>query len=393
MKEKKKIIIVNNNLNTGGTTSALVNLLNEIKEIYDVTILIFNAGEEHNVSLPGEVTLIKANSYLRLLGITQDQTSEEGLHLYLLRGILALWTKFINNFLPFKILFSTQKKIKGYDVAISYLQGSLKNQFYGGCNEYVLSKVEADKKIGFVHCDYLKYGGNTGINKYYYRKFDSIAAVSNGCSSNFKKAIPELSSKVFSVRNFHNFNDIKRRGMENPVQYNEEFFNMVTVARLSSEKGIIRTIDAIKKLKNNNYKIQWHIVGDGPQRSEIEQYIKERSLENNIFLYGNKNNPYRYITNADIFLLPSFHEAAPMVIGEAKCLGTPVITTNTISAKEMIIEGKEGFISENNENALYDNLLKILNNPKLIENCREYLNSQNYSNEEALEQFLSIVES
>lgn len=92
---------------------------------------------------------------------------------------------------------------------------------------------------------------------------------------------------------------------------------------------------------------------------KINQMIKEKGLSNDIDLVGKKNNPFVYIKNADFFLLPSFHEAAPMVYGEAISLGVPVVTTNTISAKELIEERDYGIVCENSEEGIYSTLKNI----------------------------------
>jgi len=81
--------------------------------------------------------------------------------------------------------------------------------------------------------------------------------------------------------------------------------------------------------------------------NSIKNIIQESSMKNNIYLFGEKRNPYRYMKNADYLVLSSYHEAAPMVYDEANILGLPIISSNTISAKEMIIDGiiNDDFIS------------------------------------------------
>jgi glycosyltransferase involved in cell wall biosynthesis len=238
----------------------------------------------------------------------------------------------------------------------------------------------------------LKFGGNTLKNKKIYKKFDEIIAVSNGCRTSFIQSIPELSSKTFCVKNCHDYDEVKKRANESPIIYNSKCFNIVTVARLSKEKGIIRTIDLIDKLIKKNYKICWHIIGDGNQRKDIEELIALYSLEENIILYGNQDNPYRYMINADLFLLPSYHEAAPMVFDEAKCLGLPILTTNTISAKEMVEECDAGWTCENSTEGIQKKLEYILNHSFEFEELREKLRTQNFNNIQALKQFDCMLE-
>ena len=77
-------------------------------------------------------------------------------------------------------------------------------------------------------------------------------------------------------------------------------------------------------------------MGDGPQKLVLEKKIVNYHMENCVLLLGEQENPYRYMLNADYLLVPSLHEAAPMVFDEANILGLPIISTNTTSASEMV---------------------------------------------------------
>ncbi|MGA6841334.1 glycosyltransferase [Priestia megaterium] len=389
---KKKILIVNNNLATGGVQRSLVNLLNHIKEEYEVTLLLFSNSGSYVQHVPSEVKVIEAAPLLRLLGMSQAQARNLGYTAYSLRSTFALYTKIFNNHLPISLLISNQNKLSGFDVAISFLHNAEEKSFYGGCNEFVLQRVQAKLKVAFIHCDYSNYGGNTPKNQQTYKKFDKIAAVSEGCRQSFVKAIPELDERTQCVYNFHNYSEYITKANANPINYSDGHLNIVTVARLSSEKGILRGIDVLKRLVKEKYRIRWHIIGDGSQRNEIEKKILASDLKEYIILYGNQENPYRFIKNADLFFLPSFHEAAPMVFNESKFLGVPIITTNTTSAVEMVKEGFEGTVCENNEEDMYKAIKRVLNDPNIIKDYKNYLTAQNYTNVTALEQFRKLIE-
>lgn len=391
MVHKKKIIIVNNNLAIGGIQKALINLLDEIKEKYEVTLFIYHNDGEFKKNVPSQVKVLEANSLLKLLGVSQKGAKKEGVFLYFFRAILVIWTKFISNCIPFKILITSEKKLQDYDVAISYLQSSDDNPFYGGCNEFVLRRIDASKKIAYIHCDYLNFGGNTLENNTNYKKFDTIVAVSEGCKKNFLRVIPELKDKIQVVRNCHNYKEIKRIADTSPIIYRPNEFNIVTVSRLSKEKGILRTIHIISQLIMKGHKICWHIVGEGYQRKEIEALIESYSLVDNIILYGNQKNPYRYMVNADLFLLPSYHEAAPMVFNEAKYLGLPILATETASSKEIIEDEFAGWVCENSIKGIAEKLEYILEHTNDIRLIRERLKKQKFDNELALEQFNHVV--
>jgi len=391
--ERKRVLFVNNNLDTGGVQRSLINLLNLASSDYDITLFLFSkCGEYENCLIP-RVKVIEASPILSLLGISQEQAKKKGLFLYGLRAILVIYTKIRNNHLPISLLVATQKKLMGYDTAISFLHNCTENILYGGCNDFVLKRVEAREKISFLHCDFKEYGGNTWQNRKMYEQFDKIAAVSEGCKKSFLEAAPKLGEKTYCVYNCNDFSDYNIKATDNPIVYAKDCLNLITVARLGSEKGILRVIKVINKLNNEGYRVRWHLVGDGPQRKEIEKMVQSLGLTDQIILYGNQKNPYRYIINADALLISSFHEAAPMVINEAKFLGVPVISTNTTSAEEMILENREGFICENSEDGLYLILKFIIDSPEKLLECREFLSKQIYNNEKALSQFKNLISS
>lgn len=381
MSPKKKLIIVNNNLETGGIQRALVNLLTEIKGKYDITLFLFYKNGPYLDLIPKEIKVIEASGLLRILGTSKEEAKKLGFFYYLLRGFCILLSKVFFNHLPINILVSLHKKIGNYDIAISYLQNAREHIFYGGCNEFVLKRIESKKKITFCHCDFIRSEVNTKRNREIYRQFDTIVGVSEGCKKTIVEAMPDIENKTYAIRNFHNYDEYEMLSNLDTVQYDHNYLNIVTVARISSEKGLLRTVDVVKKLSVEGYKIKWHVIGDGPEKKALELKIKQLDLEENILLYGNQINPYRFIKNADIFLLPSFHEAAPMVIDEAKSLGVPVITTETISAREMVKSYHEGLVCENSKKGIYEGLKVVLDHSDYLVQWKKNLQEKIFSNE------------
>lgn len=390
-KAKKKILIVNNNLATGGVQRAFINLLQQIEKKYDITVFVFSKTGDYVNKIPPSVKVLEASSYLRVLGLSQRHTMKLGLKHYIIRYLCGVYTKIFSNHLPIAFLLTTEKRLSGFDAAISFCHSAEEKALYGGCNEFVLKRVDAKQKITFVHCDFLNYGGNTIKNREIYRQFDKIAAVSEGCKRSFMRAIPEVLGKVHCVYNCHNFSEYRKYARVNPKNYRKECMNIVTIARLSPEKDLLKGIRIVSQLIKDGYSIYWHIIGDGAQRNEITKEIIKYGLENYISLYGNQENPYKYLLNADLFLLISLHEAAPMVFMEAKSLHVPIITTNTISASEMVRDGFEGIVCENNETAIYQAIKGILKEPFLIEKYKQNLRSISFTNELAIKQFKQLM--
>ena len=388
---KKRIVIVNNNLEIGGVQKALISLIKEIADIYDTTLLLFSDTGVYLNEIPQNVKVIKCNSLYKYLGISQSQcTSKKD---YLIRGFLAFATRLFGRDFVLKLISFSQKKLSNkYDCAISFLHNGGKKSFYGGCNEFVLNKINSDLKIGFLHCDYSSCGANYKSNNKNYFRFDRIAACSDGCKNAFLNCLPELSHKTFVVRNCYNFEKIKQKSAEEAIVFDEKYVNIVSVARLSKEKGINRGIIAVSEAIKQSVNVKYHIVGDGIERQGLKELCKDLSIEENVVFYGNQTNPYKYMANADMLLLPSYHEAAPLVIDEARCLGLPVLTTATTSSKDMVEKTCCGWVCDNSQQALSQKLTELVINANVIKAKKEEMQNQKVTNEKALKEFCVLLE-
>ncbi len=369
----KKILFVMTNLNSGGIATSLVNLVNVIADnhSYSISVLLFDESGSNIHKLPNNVSIILGNKYTSFLSNSLKYTREKGLAIFLFRVFVTGLTRLIGKKYTYKLIFSTLRQALVYDIAISFSQSSPSNRLYGGCNEFVIEKVTATHKISFLHADYLKYGLHSKYNSILYSKFNKIACVSNSVKKQFIDCNPKLSSNTFVVKNIHDCSKIRTKANDTSLIYNEGY-NILTVSRLTSEKGLLRAMNVIKKLHDIKLDFKWHIVGDGPLKSFLREYTYNNSLSDIVVFYGDDQNPYKYMKNANALLVPSFHEAAPMVIEEAIILGLYVVTTNTLSAAEMVSSDDIGNICENNEDGLYNSLKKLITERPKILNLPRY---------------------
>ena len=125
----------------------------------------------------------------------------------------------------------------------------------------------------------------------------------------------------------------------------------------------------LEKMKDDGF--VWRIAGEGPDADRARRLVAECGLEDRVIFLGKLVNPYPYFKKSDIVLVPSYNEAAPMVFGEAEVFGTPVFSTNTLSAAEMINDGS-GWICENTDSAIAENLKDVIRDFKKGKNkCRK----------------------
>lgn len=386
----KKIIIVNNNMKVGGVQKSLYNLLWSINGEYEVTLLLFRAIGEYMDCLPAGVKVLEAKGLFRYLGVSQGEC--KGLD-SLKRGMLAALCRVSGRSRVMKLLLASQQRMREeYDCAIAFLHNGNVQNFYGGVQEFVLYRVKARKKVAFLHCDYRNCGANHPKNNQLIGQFDQIAACSDGCRKAFVSVLPEWETKCATVTNCHRFEEIQALALENPVAYDRSCRNVVMVSRLAHEKGVERALEAMAVAVGKGIPAVLHIVGGGPMESFLRQRTAELNITEFVRFYGEQRNPYRYMKHADLFLMTSFHEAAPMVIEEAVSLGVPVLTVETTSSLEMVAQRERGWVCANRQEALNEMLMQVLGDPGLLQAVRARLRGGVMDNTLALEQFMKVIE-
>lgn len=384
----KKILIVNNNMHIGGVQKALINLLWNIQDQYDVTLLLFADVGACLQELPPRIKVITLKSGYRYLGLSGGdlKTRKQKLARAFYGGISRVFGRKYATWL----MALGQRKLQSYDVAISYLHNGANRVFYGGCNEFVLRHVRAKRKITFLHCDFQLSGANTRRNRRQYRRFDVIAACSRGCADSFLAVNPKLQDRVHIVYNCHRYPNIHAQAAADPRVLSGRI-NVVTVARLGKEKGVERALQVVAAMGAAGEKMHYYIVGNGVQRPLLEQLIREHCLEKTVTLCGAMTNPYGILQAADLLWIPSYSEAAPLVIGEAACLGVPVLSTCTSSAQEMIANLGYGWVCDNDREAMMQALLRLLHHPEQLAEQKKFLARQKFHNDLPLRQFYAAL--
>lgn len=382
---KKKILIACNNLHVGGIQRSLINLLNEISNQYDVTLFLFYPQGEYTI--PKGVRVICGNRFTKIMGMSQGEAEQDGAFTRIWRAGWTVVTRLVGCGIPFRILCAFQRLHEEYDVAISFMQNSAFRYFYGGCNEFIVNSVRAKWKISFVHCDFAHYFGNNAYNRKYYRHFDRIACVSDSCKRVFDAACPELAERTTVVHNCYCFSEMQEMAQAFEAEHTPGKVNLFTSARISEEKGIFRMIGILERLKKSGCDFVWRIAGGGALYEKAVEMSRKAGLTEQIIFLGIQNNPYPYFKSADLLLVPSYDEAAPMVFGEAMAFGLPILTTDTTSAKELVADLGIGFVCENSDLGIETALRNLLCHPELLKRYR-----RETDNRTALCEFMAVCE-
>ena len=385
----QKIFFVINDLAIGGVQSSLRNLLAEIHNRYDITLLCFDNRALSDAQLPADIKVISVCSPFRYFGCSQAETRNQPIR-YIARAFWAILTRIFGRSFVIKLMLPFQRRIGRYDCAISFLHESPQKNFYGGCNEFVLKRVDAQKKVAWLHCDFEQCGANTSNSRHIYQQFDQIVACSEGTKQTFIRCMPQFADKCVSIRNCNEYGKIRQLAGKG-VAYDTSVFNIVTVARLDKEKGIERAIHAVHECVNRGYQVHYHIIGGGALEETLKGMVLELGLSKTVTFYGSQSNPYVYMIHADLFILPSYHEAAPMVFDEAACLGVPVLATRTTSTDEMIARSHSGFVCENSDEGIKLGLLELMEHPEKLIEIKKALEIREFSNAAIVEAFDQII--
>lgn len=230
---------------------------------------------------------------------------------------------------------------------------------------------------------------------------------------------PEDKGKVFCIYNIINVEHIIEEGKRNTNEEYLEFLskhkhNAVSVGRFCREKGFEYLIKAVA-LVNNSEDLGLILVGDGELKHEYEKIIYSLGLEEKVFLTGFQDNPYKYMSKCNFYILSSISEGFPNVIGEAMALSLPIIATNCFSGPAEILKTDQSYstindhfiecefgiltppFEEHSDNEaqisiLGDAIKHLMHNEYLMEKyrCASYERSLVFSEDNAYKQFAYI---
>ena len=371
-KKKRKILFVISTLRCGGAEHALVSLLNKMDyQKYDVDLLVLcETGMFYKEKIPKEVYIISPHISLR--GVLEP-TIKNYIKCFL-RGewkIIAIHIKrIIDNIIetsPKKAPFwsyywaeygrMVRKLDKQYDVAIGYLEGL---SIY-----YCVDKVLADRKIGWVHTNYVDSKQNRSMDEEYFDKLDRLVTMSEPASETLANVFPQYRDKINTIHNTLDEKEVLMLSEENVKDVKEDFAGttIVSVGNILPVKGYDLAIEACEQLVQAGKKIRWLVIGRKDQAKQLEEMISEKKLGDIFILMGMKSNPYKYMRLADVYVQCSRYEGFSTTIREAKLLLKPIVATNCQGINDQIQNQKNGTLVEINAENIFMGILDLIENP------------------------------
>lgn len=343
----KKILFLIHDLGHGGAEKVLVNLVNNMDyKKFDITVMtLFDVGVNRQY-LDQRITykscfskMIPGNSkIMKLLTPTQ-------LHEWLIK--------------------------EHYDIEVSYLEGP-SARIISGCRE------KNTKLVCWIHIEQKTIERAVASFRskkeaeICYNRFDKIVTVSETVKRDFMSlfSIRKPVDVLYNTNETYKILELSKEPVENKI-FTSNSFKIVGVGKLLKNKGFDRLASIEKRLLDEGYKIEVYILGEGPEFATLKRYARENNMSNSLTLLGYKTNPYKYIAKCDLFVCASLAEGFSTAASEALIVGTPVCTVEVSGMREMLGNNEYGLITDNNDDALYQGIKNLIDDPLLLTYYRE----------------------
>ncbi|MBI0577956.1 glycosyltransferase family 4 protein [Neobacillus cucumis] len=188
------------------------------------------------------------------------------------------------------------------------------------------------------------------------KKFNRIVAVSQyvkDCHVGYNSDL-----KSISIIN----NGIEDRFISFNFNNNDGRLNLLSISVLNKVKNIYKSLEIIKLLRDRNIKVYYRIIGDGPERENIEAFVRVNGLEDMVKIEGkvNRSDVFNFINESDALIFTSLSEGFGLVVVESMMMGKPAIVSNISVMTEIIDNQIDGIIATNN-NDFINGIYKLIN--------------------------------
>lgn len=347
----KNIVILALHLGTGGIENAISSISNILCDKYNVKIIstyklqdnpAFELDKKIKIEYliddkPNKIELQNAIKHFNIFNIVKE-------------AIKSIKILYLRKY----CMISAIKKIDA-DIVIS--TRDIHNKLLGKYGRKNIIKIAQEHNH---HNNNIKY-----INKVIksLKYIDYFMPTSKELSDFYKEKLKKSKIKVKFIRNSISYYPTKISNLEKQ--------NIISVGRLSPEKGYLDLIEVFKKVINRYPDWNLKIVGDGPQRDELERKIKTEKLEEYIELTGfkNKKELEEIALNSSVYVMTSYTESFGLVLIEAESYGLPILVFDSAQGAHEIVQNEQnGYLIENrNKDEMADKIIQLIESKKLRE--------------------------
>lgn len=398
---RKKLLITIYDMEIGGIERSLINMLECMDyERYQVDVLVFSHKGDFYSLLPSPIQLLPEERRLTVYRSSLMACVRGG---HIGAAIIRIFARMLS------IAKANRERFKEGG---GYVQMQLVSKYYSAImpslstcydaaisyawpHDYVLRRVNARKKIAWIHTDYSQLEIDNELDYQMWKPYDHIASISEACTKAFLSKYPNLSNRIVQIENINSPSFIKRMATDvsEELAMDPKVFKLLTVGRLSFVKGFDLAIHALKQLKEKGLShVKWYVIGYGGYESALRELIRENGLEEEFILLGKKVNPYPYMAACDLYVQPSRYEGKAVTVTEAQILGKPVMITNYSTASSQVLHQFNGYISELSVEGIAEGIALLHNHPdirsRLADNCRK----QDFGNSSELDRLYALID-
>ncbi len=397
----KKILIASCDMGIGGVERSLAGMLEQFSyDEYKVDLMLYSQSGEFMELLHEDISLLDEMAEYKTFRSSIAETFRArqigiGITRLVSKARTALETRlrkleepgYYQQQLMWRYALPLLPKLEQrYDVAISFLWP----------HYFVADKVAADVKIAWIHTDYSTIVTNHSMDLKMWSNFDHIIAVSDACKSSFISRYKELKDKVSVIENIISPPAVSMLAdsgeVDNPM-LRDRRFKLLTVARLSYQKGIDQAIKAFDMLRQLGYRdMAWYVVGYGGEEAALREQIAEHGLQDSFVLLGKQTNPYPFVKACDLYVQPSRYEGKAITVTEAKILGKPVVITGYPTAASQVTNYIDGYITEQSVEGIAAGIERLYQDKELRDRLARNCAGMDYGNAYELQKLYSLFQ-
>lgn len=343
-----KILFVIHDLGGGGAEKVLVNLVNSLdRNLFDITVLSMFGGGVNEQFLNQDVRLIH----------------------FFPRAVRG--NRFVLRMFPPEVLHRWMIKEK-YDIEVSFLEG-VAARVVSGCPN------EDTKKISWIHVEQktpetasLSFR-NIEEAAECYSRFDRTAAVSGSVADDFHALFPmiEKADVLYNPQNPQRILQLAKEPSKGLPKKDSAGFKLIGIGKLMPNKGFDKLISITERLINEGMDVTAYILGCGKEQEHLEELIREKHLEDHVFLMGYQVNPYPLIREADLFVCTSQNEGFSTAAAESLILGVPAASTPAAGMHEMLQDWADTAVSQDySAESMYPLIRNLIQDKELYQAYR-----------------------
>ena len=357
---KKKICFLGFSLfSIGGAQRVTLSLANDLCKEYETHVISLCEIENRNNYFVDEKVKIKS------FGLPNSAQAREAL----------------------KLFFKLKSYINKNKIDVLFIAGSLPIPVVSILRPFINAKV--------VFCDHENLA-ERDKKSIIFRKIaciisDKVVVLTDETMKDYKEKIGDYKNKFVQI-----YNSIDDSLLEKNIVCDVNSKKILSVGRLSKEKGFDLAIEAARKVFSVHPDWCWDIYGDGPEKEEILKKIALNNLQKNVFLKGSDPNVIEKYKDYSIFVLPSYREGFAVVLTEAKLNGLPTVGFDCSSGPAEIISNCiDGFLVPCYDTKIMaEKICSLIANPLLRKNFSEHSkdNLFKFSKKVIIKKWIELIE-